>query len=136
MLPLTLHHYGLLTADIAAWLTENECIFGKPYHVSETIPIASQKVTVTFVQQTKDASFIELVQPSEDNLSLQKMIAKGVTIYHTGYTVPAIEFDETIKILENSGAHFLPVFYSEAYKQKRCVFVISKNLGMIELIEQ
>lgn len=136
MLPLTLHHYGLLTADTAAWLIENEFIFGKPYHVSETTSIASQKVAVTFVQQTKDAVFIELVQPAADNLSLHKMIAKGVTVYHMGYTVPAGAFDETLKTLENKGAHSLPVFHSEAYNQKRCVFVISKNTGMIELIEQ
>lgn len=135
-MPLTLHHYGILTADTAAWLAENEFLFGKPFSVFETVHIASQKVAVTFVQQTAGAVLTELVQPAEDNLPLQKMIAKGITMYHTGYIVPANEFDETLQSLEEKGSRALPVFNSEAFNQKRCVFVITTALGMIELIEK
>jgi methylmalonyl-CoA/ethylmalonyl-CoA epimerase len=135
-LPLTLHHYGFLTADTAAWLSENELLFGKPFKLFHSIVITSQKVTITFVQQTENAVMTELVQPAADNLPLQKMISKGVTVYHTGYTVPADKFDETLKTLDEKGARALPVFHSEAFNQRRCVFVFSNSLGMIELIEE
>lgn len=135
-MPLTLHHYGFLTADTAAWLAENELLFGKPFSVFDTVHIASQKVAVTFVQQTAGAVLTELVQPAADNLPLQKMIAKGISIYHTGYTVPSAEFDETLQWLEDKGSRALPVFNSEAFNHKRCVFVITTAHGMIELIEK
>lgn len=135
-MPLTLHHYGFLTADTAGWLAENELLFGKPYKLFDSIPIASQKVSITFVQQTENAVMTELVHPAADNLPLQKMITKGITVYHTGYTVPANEFEETLKIFEEKGARALPVFNSEAFNQRRCVFVFSTALGMIELIEE
>lgn len=134
-MPLTLHHYGFLTADTAAWLADNELLFGKSFKISESIKIASQKVTVTFIQQTANAVCTELVQPAADNLPLQKMIKKGISAYHTGYTVPADEFDIELKKFEEAGCHLLPVFYSEAFNNKRCVFIITKNLGMIELVE-
>lgn len=135
-MPITLHHYGFLTADTAAWLSENELIFGKPFKLYDSIAIASQKVTITFVQQTENAVMTELVQPAADNLPLQKMIAKGITVYHTGYMIPAMEFDSTLKDFEEKGARALPVFNSEAFNQRRCVFVFSTSLGMIELIEE
>lgn len=135
-MPLTLHHYGFLTADPAAWLAENELLFGKPFKLFDSIEIASQKVSITFVEQTKNAVMTELVQPGADNLPLQKMIAKGITVYHTGYTVPANEFEATLKIFEANGARAFPVFNSEAFNLRRCVFVICTSLGMIELIEE
>lgn len=135
MPPLTLHHYGFLTADTAGWLTENELIFGKPFKISERIHIFSQKVTITFLQQTAGSVLTELIEPGKDNLSLQKMIAKGVTVYHTGYTIPANEFDTALRFLEQNDYNLLPVFQSEAFNNRRCVFAITKNLGMIEIIE-
>lgn len=135
-MPLKLHHYGFLTADTAAWLAENELLFGQPFQTSPSIQIVSQKVTVTFVQQTKNAVFTELIQPAADNLALQKMITKGITVYHTGYMVPANEFDETVRLFEEKGARALPVFNSEAFNHKRCIFLFGNSVGMIELIEQ
>lgn len=136
MQPLTLHHYGFLTADTAAWLAENELLFGKPFKVFDTVHISSQKVRITFVQQTENGTLTELIEPLEENTHLKKMIAKGITIYHTGYTVATNDFDITLKTFENKGIHALPVFHSEAFENKRCVFLVTRNFGMIELIEQ
>ena len=47
-------------------------MFGKPFKLYDSIAIASQKVTITFVQQTENAVMTELVQPAADNLPLQK----------------------------------------------------------------
>ena len=136
MQPLTLHHYGFLTANTAAWLAENEALFGKPFKVFETVHISSQKVRITFVLQTENAVLTELIEPLEENTHLKKMISKGITVYHTGYKVAANEFDTVLKTFENKGIHALPVFYSEAFENKRCVFLVTRNFGMIELIEQ
>jgi hypothetical protein len=136
MLPLILHHYGFLTADTAIWLAENELLLGKPFKVFDTVNISSQKVNITFVQQTENGILTELIEPLDDNLHFKKMISKGITIYHTGYTVPKNEFENTLRSFEEKGAHSLPVFNSKAFNNKRCVFFVTKNLGMIEIIEQ
>ena len=133
---LSLHHYGLLTNDTAAWLAENELLLGKPYKVFDTIKISSQKVNITFVQQSAASTLTELVEPSQDNSVLQKMISKGITIYHTGYLAPAGAFDTILSSFVEKGTHALPAFHSEAFGGKRCVFVITRNMGMIEIIEQ
>lgn len=135
MQQLTLHHYGFLTSSTAAWLAENELVFGKPFKVFDTIHISSQKVYITFVQQTENGFLTELIEPLEENTHLKKMISKGITIYHTGYTVTSSEFDTVLKSLESKGIHALPVFHSEAFGNKRCVFLVTRNFGMIELIE-
>ena len=133
---LSLHHYGFLTNDTAAWLAENELVFGKPYKVFDTIKISSQKVNITFVQQSATSTLTELVEPSQDNSALQKMMGKGITIYHTGYLAAAGGFDNILACFVEKGAYALPAFHSEAFGGKRCVFVITRNMGMIEIIEQ
>src|SRR2546430_11349806 len=90
---LTLHHYGFLTGDTAAWLAENELLFGKPFKVFETVKIHSQKVNISFVQQSETDILTELIEPWEENIKLQKLIAKGITVYHTGHLAVAGEFD-------------------------------------------
>lgn len=136
MLPLTLHHYGFLTADTAAWLAENELLFGQPYNVSSTIFIQSQNVSVTFVQQHQHTTLTELIQPAEENTPLQKLITKGVTVYHTAYKVRSDAFDDVVKKFEENGSKLMPIFQSEAFNLKRCIFLVTKNMGMIELIEE
>jgi hypothetical protein len=133
---LALHHYGFLTANISVWLIENELLFGKPFKVSCTITVSSQKAKIAFVQQKENDVLAELIEPMEENAHLKKMIAKGITVYHTGYATPANEFDAVLKSFEKTGAYALPVFKSEAFENRRCVFIVTKNLGLIEIIEQ
>ncbi len=119
---LILHHYGFLTADTAAWLVENELLLGKPFKVFDTVHINSQKVKITFVQQTENTVLTELIEPADDNLHLKKMISKGITVYHTGYTVTKNEFDNTLKSFEEKGAHSLPVFNQKLLKTNAVFF--------------
>lgn len=135
MPPLTLHHYGFLTANTAVWLTENELLLGKPFAVFNSISIISQKVKITFLQQTENSVLTELVEPLEENALLRKMITKGITVYHTGYMAAKNDFENVLQSFEKKGAKALPVFHSEAFDNRRCVFLITKNLGMIEIIE-
>ena len=133
---LTLHHYGFLTSSTADWLEENENLLGKPYRIFDTIKISSQKVNITFVEQTTGEALTELVEPWEENMQLHKMISKGLTVYHKGFFAPLGKFDEVVERLEEKGAHSLGTFQSEAFGNKRCVFLVTRNLGMIEIIEQ
>ncbi len=133
---LTLHHYGFLTGNTAAWLEENEWLLGKPYQVFETVRVSSQKVNITFVQQSVGSVLTELIEPWEENTKLQKMIDKGITVYHTGYLAAAGEFDTMLSSFEEKGMHALAPFASEAFEGRRCVFIITGNIGMIEIIEQ
>jgi Glyoxalase/Bleomycin resistance protein/Dioxygenase superfamily len=133
---LTIHHYGFLTYNTGAWLAENELLFGKPCMVFETVKISSQKVNITFVQQSEGRVFTELIEPWEDNAKLQKMIAKGITVYHTGYLAATGQFDKILLSFNEMGIHTLAPFASEAFEGRRCVFVVTGNIGMIEIIEQ
>ncbi len=132
---LVLHHYGFLTVDTAAWLQENEMLHGKPFRVYDSIEIASQQVTITFVEQTEGAVLTELVEPGRGNRILHKWLSKNITIYHTGYRCGVHEFDEVKRHYEEKGCHSLPEFYSEAFGGKRCVFIVTRSLGLIEIIE-
>jgi Glyoxalase/Bleomycin resistance protein/Dioxygenase superfamily len=133
---LTLHHYGFLTSSTSDWLAENESLLGKPFRIFNTIKIESQKVYITFVQQTEGEVLTELVEPWEDNSMLRKMIAKGISVYHKGFIAAEGQFDSAVKIFEEKGMHSLPVFQSEAFGNKRCIFFVTGNLGLVEIIEQ
>ena len=125
------HHVGCLVDNLEeSILTYSNLLgFDPP---SEIYDISSQKVKVCFIKNTAD-SFIELVEPYEDNTSLRKMLKKGQTFYHTAYTVK--NFDEALEEMESKGAKFMPVFTSEAFNNRRCVFLYTPELQLIELIE-
>ena len=103
MPPLTLHHYGFLTANTAVWLTENELLLGKPFAVFNSISIISQKVKITFLQQTENSVLTELVEPLEENALLRKMITKGITVYHIGYMAAKNDFENVLQSFEKKG---------------------------------
>ena len=133
---LTLHHYGILTSSTSEWLSENEVLLGKPFKISHIIKISSQKADITFVEQKEGEVLTELVEPWQDNHTLNKLIEKGVSAYHKGYLLSAGEFDEVVEMLVERGFHSLGIFQSEAFGNRRCVFLVTINLGMIEIIEQ
>ncbi len=130
---LRLHHYGFLTASTSDWLLEQELFVGKPYRVSETITVHTQKVKVTFVEQTEGAVLTELVEPLPGNTSLEKMLSKGITVYHCGYLT--LQFDEKLSKWEAAGGRLLQTFHSEAFGGRRCAFMLTTQLGLVELIE-
>lgn len=134
MAGLQLHHYGFLTASTQDWLREQEEFFGPPYSVSKTFTITSQKVKVTFVEPTKGAVLTELVEPLPGNASFNKMLARGHHVYHCGYLCS--RFDEQLHQWETAGGRLLKVFHSEAFGGRRCAFIITTNLGLVELIEE
>lgn len=128
---LIFHHVGCLVDNMDESIRTYTDLLGFD-PPSEIYDISSQKVKVCFIKNTTD-SFIELVEPYEENTSLRKMLKKGQSFYHTAYTVK--NFDEALKEMEAKGARFMPVFTSEAFNNKRCVFFFTPELQLIELIE-
>ena len=94
--------------------------------------ISSQGVYVCFVKNGTD-TFLELVEPINEKSIIFKMQKKGITYYHVGYITDNI-LDE-VKSLEANNYKAFDYFHSEAFNDKRCVFLISPDGHLMELIE-
>jgi hypothetical protein len=128
---LTLHHIGCLVEDMAAAL---ETYAGTPLATGASAPVAvsSQKVRVCFLP-AGNGTFIEFVEPEPDNAFLLRMLRKGTSYYHVGYM--CADLDKGVQALVTAGAHELTRFQSEAFGGRYCVFLITAQQQMIELIE-
>ena len=131
---LTLHHVGCLVEDISAALKTYEGTIPLT-DIPAPVTVSSQKVRVCFLP-SGNGTFIEFVEPAPDNNFLQRMLRKGTTYYHVGYYC---------KDLDSSVQHFLAAgsqafyelnrFQSEAFAGRYCVFLITAQQQIIELIE-
>lgn len=130
-LPLTFHHIGLLVQSIQESIPHYSNLFGKE-SISETIKVSSQNVNVCFVKISEN-SYIELVEPVGENSQVQKMLKKGTSYYHIGYKV--FNLDATVSQLERMNYKAMKSFSSEAFNGKRCIFLFSPQVHLIELIE-
>ena len=125
------HHTGIIVSCIDDAINNYSALFGTE-KVSEVYLINNQKVKVCFVE-VGNKCHIELVAPLADNLSLNKLVKKGISYYHTAYKVNSIE--HIINTLDPMGYKFLKSFESEAFNMKRCVFAYSPDLHLFEFIE-
>ena len=78
---------------------------------------------------------IELVEPYEDNKSMQKMLKRGVTPYHTCYTVQDImtAYEE---MLDND---FTPLFKpvaAPAFGGRKICYFFKQEVGLVELVSR
>ena len=130
-MPLTLHHIGCLVENIpAAVAAHPAACFAAG--ASEPVRVSSQKVRVCFLPAGND-TFIEFVEPEADNGLLVRMLRRGVTYYHAGYLCANVE--ECVRSFIAAGAHELTRFSSEAFQGRLCVFLVTAEQQMIELIE-
>ena len=129
---LKFHHIGTLTESIDDSLETYQKVFnsGKP---AEKIFISSQGVYVCFIEMD-GGGLIELVQPVDEDSIVARLKKKGFTYYHIGYTVSDI--DKAIEYLQELNFKFLNIFNSEAFGGKRCSFLYSPEMHLIELIEE
>lgn len=130
-MPLTLHHVGCLVEDISAALKAYAEICALT-EIPAPVTVLSQKVRVCFLP-SGNGTFIEFVQPEPDNTFLHRMLRKGIRYYHVGYLCP--DLNQTVQSLVAAGAHELTRFQSEAFAGRCCVFLITNQQQMIELIE-
>jgi len=126
-----IHHFAYLTENIDFTVNEMSAI---GFSLDSPIyNIISQKVRVCFLRNKQNICY-EIVEPSDDNFTLKKLISNGITIYHTGYLVTSI--DRTTEFLKEKGFYLVSIFNSEAFDGKRCAFFVSKSRNLIELIEK
>jgi methylmalonyl-CoA/ethylmalonyl-CoA epimerase len=126
---LTLHHIGVLVKSIDEAAVAYR---GLNARISEPVFIASQSVRVCFVDMNCSVA-IELVEPTEKGVS-QDLLKRGITYYHLGYL--ARNFDVALENLAELSYVHLQTFQSEAFEGRRCAFLMSPVLHLIEVIER
>lgn len=128
---LSFHHVGLLVQSIEDSMQQYVQLFGSK-NISQLFNISSQQVKVCFVKIAED-SFIELVQPLSETSSVYKLLRKKISYYHTAYKVKDIVY--AVQKLEELNYKPLEFFNSEAFENKRCIFLFAPDASLIELIE-
>ena len=128
---LRLHHTGCLTENMDESLNTYVNILGFK-KTSDVITIADQQVKVCFVE-TAPGVFLELVEPLGENIALRKIIKSKNPYYHTGYLVG--DLSGAIGILQEAGFYLVNRFQSEAFGNKECAFLYTREMHLIELIE-
>ncbi len=132
---MKLHHIGCLVENIETGI-QNYQLLHENVSVSKIYNIDSQKVKVCFVQvdESENSTLIELVQPMDETSSLYKMMnKKGHNFYHLGFMVEDIE--AKLEVLSAKGFRMINTFKSEAFDMRKCAFLFSPDMHLIELIE-
>lgn len=128
---LRFHHTGCITKDIEESKKIFTAVLGFK-NVSETILITAQHVKVCFVE-TAPGCYIEFVEPIAENSFFEKLLKSKNPFYHIGLL--ADDFDASIAALTDKGFYLLNTFSSEAFQGRRCSFLYSNEMQLIELIE-
>ncbi|MGZ4964413.1 MAG: VOC family protein [Burkholderiaceae bacterium] len=129
---LTFHHTAVIVRSMKDAREEYGRIFGAAA-ISDVIFVASQNVNVCFARVGHDA-FLELVEATNEESKIGKMARKMATYYHVAYKVKNLE--KAIAELEALGFKLCDdYFFSEAFNDKRCIFLYSGEGHLIELIE-
>ena len=104
------------------------------YEADATVNDDTQKTRICFLRKAGETN-IELVEPYEENKTMQKMLKKGVSPYHTCYTVDNI--DEAYEQMIDVG--FTPLFKpveAPAFNLRRICYFWKSDVGLIELVNQ
>lgn len=125
-------HVGYLTGDI--WSTAKA--FEKlGYQMGEIVDDDTQRTRICFLTKADEVR-VELVEPYEDNKTMQKMLAKrGVTPYHTCYEVDDVDSEYEQLIQEDWTALFKPVA-APAFGNRKICYFWNSEIGFIELVNK
>ncbi len=129
---LKFHHVGLLVENMEYSIEQHAALFGAA-NISKVYQINSQKVNVCFVK-ISDGTFIELVEPSNEQSIVYKLLKKKTSYYHIGYKVSDIS--SCVSYLESLNYKAMEIFNSEAFEGGKCMFLFSPEAHLIELIEE
>lgn len=127
----TLDHVGYITDDIVR-TAESFLLLG--YEADAIVNDDTQRTRICFLRKQGETN-IELVEPYEDNKTMQKMLKRGVTPYHTCYVVDDImvSYEE---MLDNE---FTPLFKpvaAPAFGNRKICYFWKNNIGFIELVNR
>ena len=126
-----LEHIGYITDDIAK-TTESFLLLG--YEAGPIVDDETQRTRICFLKKQGETN-VELVEPFEDNKTMQKMLKRGVTPYHTGYVV-----DDIMKAYDDMLDHdFTPLFKpvaAPAFDNRLICYFWKSDIGFIELVNR
>lgn len=126
-----LEHIGYITDDILKTASSFRLL---GYETCDIVNDDTQRTRICFLQKDGETT-IELVEPYEDNKSMQKMLKRGVTPYHTCYTVQDImtAYEE---MLDND---FTPLFKpvaAPAFGGRKICYFFKQEVGFVELVNR
>lgn len=126
-----IHHIGYLTGDINNTAKAFELL---GYSAGETIADNTQQTFICFLHKDGETT-IELVQPYDDNKTMQKLLAKrGVTPYHLCYEVDDVEQEYEDLISKNWTPLFKPI-PAPAFDNRKICYFWNSEIGFIELVD-
>jgi len=125
-------HVGYLTGDIPSTAKAFEKL---GYQMGEIIDDNTQRTRICFLTKPNEVR-VELVEPYEDNTTMQKMLNKrGVTPYHTCYEVDDVDSEYEQLIQEDWTALFKPVA-APAFGNRKICYFWNSEIGFIELVNK
>lgn len=125
-------HIGYLTGSIPETSKVFETL---GYAMGEIVNDETQQTKICFLSKEGEPT-IELVEPYEDNRTMQKMLAKrGVTPYHMCYEVEDIDAEYEELIAKNWTALFKPV-EAPAFDNRKICYFWNSEIGFIELVNK
>ena len=127
----TLDHIGYITDHIEK-TAEAFCLLG--YESGTIINDDTQRTRICFLRKEGETT-IELVEPYEDNKTMQKMLKRGVSPYHVCYEVDDV-FAAYEEMLDND---FTPLFKpvaAPAFNNRLICYFWKSNVGFIELVNR
>lgn len=129
---MKLHHTGYITGNIDETSKAFEVLgYTRQPIFDDTI----QKCFICFLKREEGEPLIELVQPYEDNKTMQKMLTKrGVSPYHLCYEVEDVQaiYD---KLSDTEG--WLPMFApveAVAFNNRKITYFMNYEAGFIEFV--
>lgn len=131
---MKLHHTGYITGNIDETAKAFEVL---GYTKQPTYDDTIQKCFICFLKRAEDEALIELVQPHEDNKTMQKMLTKrGVSPYHLCYEVEDVQaiYD---KLSDTEG--WLPVFApveAVAFGNRKITYFMNVETGFLEFVSE
>lgn len=129
---MKLHHTGYITGNIDETAKAFEVLGYCKQPIYDDI---IQKCFICFLKRSDDEPMVELVQPYNDNVQMQKMLKKkGVSPYHLCYEVDNVQalFDD-LSLKEDWVAMFEPV-QAVALGNRRITYFMNYELGFIEFV--
>ena len=127
----TIEHVGYITKSIEK-TAETFKVLG--YVAEDIVNDDTQKTRICFLRKEGEVS-IELVEPYPENATMQKMLKKGTTPYHTCYTVSDVQ--AVYEQLTDFG--FAPLFTpveAPAFGNRLICYFWKNDIGLIEIVEQ
>ena len=130
---LTLHHYGMVVADLEAGSRTYLGAGARP--VGDTYADPIQKAHIRFLQMPGNPSLIELIAPYAEDAPVAGFLDRyGGGIHHACYMTD--QLDHVVTQLRNAGA--LPVFGPEpavAFGGRTVAFLYGRDRSLLELVE-